>query len=320
MPSLRTLPKYHSRFLTIGPPTPTLKSHSLSSSPGHAEARRRERVGVVAADHAVVDAGRVERPLDRVAAGLRHDGHRRAADFGFAETARRREGDLLRVDDVGDVARDAAAVDRRPGADAVHLQAALVLAPALAAEHLHAGGHLHVARARREAGLRRQRGNQLHDGAVAARRRQDVEHVAADRRLASDALHVHDRRFRRHGDRLLERADPKLRVHRGGRHAGELDAFPPDGAESGELEGDDVGAGPQIDDPVLAGAVGRRDADLLDQHVARDFNGDAGQHRAGGVSHHAGDRGLRASDGRDAEHTNEQEEDLHGAHTLSFGS
>ena len=40
--------------------------------------------------------------------------------------------------------------------------------------------------------------------------------------------------------------------------AGDLDAVAPDGVEALQREGDGVGAGPEIDDAVLAGAVGRR--------------------------------------------------------------
>ena len=82
------------------------------------------------------------------------------------------------------------------------------------------------------------------------------DHVAADRRLPPDALHVDDRRLAGDGDRFRERADPQIRVDRGGERAGQLDALALDGAEAGQREGDGVGAGPQIDDAVLAGAVG----------------------------------------------------------------
>ena len=48
----------------------------------------------------------------------------------------------------------------------------------------------------------------------------------------------------------------------------------------GQRERDGVGAGPQIDDAVLAGAVGDGRSDLLDQRVARRFDRDAWQNTA----------------------------------------
>src|SRR6266542_5231689 len=45
---------------------------------------------VVAAHPRLRHAGEINLSLHRVAAALRHDAERRAADFGFAETARRR--------------------------------------------------------------------------------------------------------------------------------------------------------------------------------------------------------------------------------------
>ena len=89
------------------------------------------------------------------------------------------------------------------------------------------------------------------------------------------------------------RADPQLGVDRRGERSGQLDAFAPDGAEAGERERHRVGAGPQLLDPVLAGAVGDHRADLLDQRRARRFDRHAGQHRARRVADDAGDRGLR---------------------------
>ena len=53
--------------------------------------------------------------------------------------------------------------------------------------------------------------------------------VVVEHRLTAHALHVDDRRFAGDRDRLLERADPEIGVHRGGERAGELDAFAPDG-------------------------------------------------------------------------------------------
>ena len=96
-------------------------------------------VGVVAADQAVTDPRGVDGAADRVASRLRNDVHGRAADLGFAQAAGCREGDLLRVRDVGQVSRDAAAAERRADAEAIDLQAAFGSAPTGTAEHDEAG-------------------------------------------------------------------------------------------------------------------------------------------------------------------------------------
>ena len=89
-----------------------------------------------------------------------------------------------------------------------------------------------------------------------------------------------------------KRADLQVRVDRRGERSGQLDALALDGAEAGQRERDRIGAGPQVDDAVLAAAVGDGGADLFNQHVARGLDGDAGQHGAGRVLDDAGDGGL----------------------------
>ena len=288
LPSSREFAKYQTRSLRIGPPTPALKSHSLSSSPGVRRPGVSQFVGVVAADHAAADARDVDGAADRVAAGLRHDVHRRAADLGFAESAGRREADLLRVADVGHVARHAAAAERCADVEAVDLQAALGAAAAGTAEHDEARRHLITSR---EPPVHRR--HELEERAVRARGRQGRDDVAVHRRLATDALHVHDRRFAGDRDRLLEAADAQVGVDGAGERSRQLDAFAPDGVEAGQRERDRVRAGSKIDDAVLAGAVGDGRPDLLDQCRAGGFDSDAGQHCARRVLDDAGDRGLR---------------------------
>ena len=60
-------------------------------------------------------------------------------------------------------------------------------------------------------------------------------------------------------------ADLQVGVDRGDEFGRQLDAFALDGAEPGQRERDRVGAGPQVDDPVLPGAVGDGGSDLFDQ-------------------------------------------------------
>ena len=76
-------------------------------------------------------------------------------------------------------------------------------------------------------------------------------------------------------------------------------------AEAGQRERHGVGAGAQIDDAVLAGAVGDGRTRFLDERRARRFHGHARQHGAGRVLHDAGDRGLGKRRGRD-EHEQRQ--------------
>ena len=75
--------------------------------------------------------------------------------------------------------------------------------------------------------------------------------------------------------------------------AGSSTAVTLDGRKSRQRERHGVDAGTQVDDLVLARAVGDDRPGLLDQHVAGRFDRDARQHCAGRVFHHAGNRALR---------------------------
>ena len=218
------------------------------------------------------DVGGVDAALERVAAGLRHDAERRSADFGFAEAAGRRHRDFRRVADVDDVARHAGAVERGAGVQAVHLKTRFVVASARAAEHEHAGRHLDV---EVRAGLSRGGGNQHHDAGVRPRGRHRADDVVRDRHLAPDALRVDDRGFTADRDRFLDRAHFHVGVDRRGERSGELDAVALDGAEAGQRERHRIGAGAQIDDAVLAGAVRHGRPRFLDEGRARRFDRDA---------------------------------------------
>ena len=256
-----------------------------------AGARRRqasslEVVCVIAADHPLRHAGQIHAAFHRVAAGLRDDVHRGSADFGFAEAARARQRDFLRVADVGDVGRDAAAVECRPDADAVQLKAAFVAASAGAAEHDHAGHHLHVrCGTRRHDRIR----HQLHQACVRARGRDRGDEIVADRRLPPDALGVDDRRLPGDGNRLGNRTDLEIAVHGRVKRPCQLDLFAPDGVEARQRKRHGVGSGPQIDDAVLALGIGDRGSYFLDQDRARRFDGDTGQNGAGRIFDDAGD-------------------------------
>src|SRR5215216_2022293 len=94
----------------------------LQQSPGHPETCGAEFGRVIVIDEALANPRDVDRSLDRVAAGLRHDAESRTGDLCLAEASRNGEGDLLRVGDVGVVSGHAAAVACGTHAEAVDLQ------------------------------------------------------------------------------------------------------------------------------------------------------------------------------------------------------
>ena len=136
-------------------------------------------------------------------------------------------------------------------------------------------------------------------GGVANGRGNRVEDVAIDDELRRVVDHVHGRRLAGDGDRLLERAHLQFAIHLGGELALQDDPFAPDGLEPGQGEDDVVRPRREIDDAILARAVGHRRAALLDQRVARRFDGDARQEGAARVSHESGDAALCTSGQRD---------------------
>ncbi len=81
----------------------------------------------------------VDEPLaaERVPAGARHQVHRRPADVRLAEAARDGDGDLVDVDGIQDVGRDAAAVERCSHGHAVDLHAPFVDVAAARGEERH---------------------------------------------------------------------------------------------------------------------------------------------------------------------------------------
>ena len=196
-------------------------------------------------------------------------------------------GDLRGVLHVRGVARDAAAVDRGAGVQAVELQTAFVAAAAAAAEHDHAGLQLHVVVA---AAARHHRRNQREDGVARARGRDRRQHLGRQGLLPLRALHVDHRRLAGDRDRLFHRADLQIGADRGDDPALELQPFLLDGAEAGQRERDAIQPGPQADDPVLAGAVGHDRSHLLNQFRAGGFDRHPRQDPARRVLHDAGDR------------------------------
>ena len=250
------------RAADAGGEIPQLQQTARRAESGGLQFRR-----VVAVDHAFADAGEEERPTQRVAARLGDDAQGGSGDFGLAEAGGHREGDLLRVGDVGVVAGDAAAVSRGADAKAVHLQTSFVaVAAAGRAEDDHAGRGLHVGG---RAALRLNRWHQQHHAGIPARGGYRAEHLAGDRGLPAHALHVNHRRLAGHRDRFLDGADAKVGADRRGHQTRQLDALALDRREPSQRERHGIGPSAQIDDLISAGAVGDGGTNFLDEHVAR---------------------------------------------------
>ncbi len=140
--------------------------------------------------------------------------------------------------------------------------------------------------------------NQLDQVVVRARGRNRADHVVVEDHLPPHVLDVDDGRLPGHGDGLGERADAQVGVDRRGEGPFKGDTLPLDGGESRQCERDHVLAGPQIDDAVLAVAVGRRGPHLFDQRRAGRFDRHSRQNGPRGVLDDAGDRRLRPGDRR----------------------
>ena len=153
------------------------------------------------------------------------------------------------------VARDAAAVDRRPGANPVRLGHPFVPTPAAAAEDDHPGGQLDVAVAAARDDHRR---HEEDERRVSLRGGKGLDQIGIQRPLPPRALNVHDRAFTRHRDGFRERADSQVDVQRGNEVSRQLESFASHGAEPVQRERHRVGAGAQFGNPVLPGPVGHR--------------------------------------------------------------
>ena len=282
-----------------GTAEPDVVIPQFSQRPGRRQFARFQVGGVIVANHPVGDTRQVNRSFDDIAARFGHDAQRGPADFGLAHPARRRERDLLRVADVGNVARHSGAVECRAGVQAIHLDAAFVVAATGTAEDEHSGRHLDV---QRGAGLSHRRRNERHDPGVRPCRGQRRDDVVAEDRLPLHALGVDNRTLSGDGDRFLDGANLHFGIHRGGERPGQLDPFTFERVESGERERDDVAAGTQIDNPVLTRAVGGGGSHSFDEGVARGFDCDSREHSAGRIFDGSRDRCLRQHDPRREDH------------------
>ncbi len=102
-----------------------------------------------------------------------------------------------------------------------------------------------------------------------------VQHLCVHRRR-----HVDHRRVAGDRDRLLEGADAQVGVQRHRELGRQRDALSPDRRESGQREGDDVGAGTEVGDEIPPFAIGDGDLGFFNKCVARRLHRDAWQHGA----------------------------------------
>ena len=266
------------------------------------EAARLQVGSEVAALHRLVGERREDQAAEGVAALLRNDVHAHAALGGFRRHAGRVNRHLLRAAHVGHVRRvvhaggqhQRQAVDRRSLIEAAapvrgELRDRVAAA---AADILRTDAVERQTSGDADAG--KQHPEVLHEPA----RRHRVDHAMIEHLLTRGALDVDDRRFAADGDRLRDRADTQIRVDGRGERAVQLNAVAPDRAEARQRERHRVGAGPQVDDLVLAGAVGDDRSRLLDQRGTGCFNGHARQHGAGRIADAARNGSLGSRNGR----------------------
>ena len=248
-----------------------------------------QRLGVVAALHrAVGEIGEEGSPVG-VGARARNQAHHGAAHFRFAQASGGREDDFLRVAASGHIVGDAAAALRRADRHAIDLESAL-------AERTAVNRERDGRRSGNPADILCRGGDARHqrrEAEIGAPGRNGVDDVLPQRLLRLRALHVDERSLSGDGDRLGHCPDLQIGVDRCHECTGQLDAFTPDRAESGQREGDRVRPGVERDNAVLTGSIGDGGSALLDQRRARGLDRDAWQHGAGAVTHDAGDRRLR---------------------------
>jgi hypothetical protein len=128
---------------------------------------------------------------------------------------------------------------------------------------------------------------------MAASRGNRVEHLLGQGPLRRGVLHVHHRRRAGDGNRFFEPAHPEVGVDDRGNRSSQLEAFPLDDTKARQRERHAVVAGAQIDDAILARAIGCGDPHFLNQRRTRRLDRHAREHRARGVLDHTRDGRLR---------------------------
>ena len=158
-------------------------------------------------------------------------------------------------------------------------------------------GLLHGARAAGVGQVQADADDQLAHALNGAAGRNRVHRLAVQHLGVHGGRHVDDRRSRGHGDRFFERADPHVGVDRRVNSAGSSTFSRLKRLEAGQRERHDVdarAAGRRSGTAPCPSVIDR--SRLLDQHVARCFDGHARQHRARRVLDDADDGALRVRD------------------------
>jgi hypothetical protein len=189
--------------------------------------------------------------------------------FTFAEltSASQRDLQLHRIRRVEGEAGGAAAVEGRADVEPVELHASFVGTASIGVEEIHLGHDLRVHVAALDGG------HGVEQRAVRARGGHRLNQLVVEHRLAPRALRVDGRRLAGDRHRLLG-ADRQVDVDRGDRDAADVHLGAGDGFESREVERELIGAGQQLRDAVLAGAVRHGRSGLLDQDGTAGFDRD----------------------------------------------
>ena len=273
--------------------------------------------GIVVRLHAFREAGPRDQAAHPVAALPRHDVHLHARGFEFTEAARRHHRHFHRIADVGRIVRWLVATRRIADVQAVNREARLDAAAAVHGKDREHRTGVDVGDVRLQA---RDGGEQI---AVAADAWKAPHRLVVERDGAPRALHVDHRRFTGDGDGLCDGADPHLCVDLDNAGTRDDDVVALQGGEPRERERHGVRARLQALDPVLPGGIGRRRPGFFNQHRARRFDGDAGQHGARRVFDGAGEghlcqRSSRRDTHRDEENATPQDSS-HGRASHVFG-
>ena len=119
-----------------------------------------------------------------------------------------------------------------------------------------------------------------------------VDDFLGDDSLDAGAADVDERRLAGDRDGLSDLADLHVGVDGDDAVSADLDGVALEGVEPLQRERHRVSAGHELNDLELAGAVGDGGPGFLDESWARNFDGNARQHCAGGVFGDSSDSGL----------------------------
>ncbi len=242
----------------------------------------------VAVLEAGVRRGAEKRSLEGVAALARNEVEDHPAGNRLGRARRVVDGDFLAAADVRNEVRRLSRTRHVANRQAVHHlplvgRATVVDRHAAQRERALAADVLRAAR---------HAGDEHRQVGLSAPDRDRVDDVLAHDALLHRALDVDDRGLPGHRDRFAQQAHLELGVDGGRERARELNPFALEGREPGQRKRHRVGAGPEVDDAILARPVGDHGADFFDQRRTRCLDGHTGQQGTGRILDGAGDRSL----------------------------